>query len=96
MTIVQIVHLEVQPDKLEEFLAEALLNAQASRAEAGVLQFDLLARLESPQRYMFYEVYRDMPSLEAHRSTPHFKRWLEKGVPLLVGDRLRVLYSPVE
>jgi quinol monooxygenase YgiN len=45
---------------------------------------------------MFYEVYRDMPSLEAHRSTPHFKRWLEKGVPLLVGDRLRVLYSPVE
>jgi autoinducer 2-degrading protein len=96
VSIIQVVHLEVQPDKLEEFLAEALPNVQASRTEPGVEQFDLLQQIESPQRFLLYEAYRDMPALEAHRSTPHFQRWLEKGVPLLVGNRIRVLYSRVE
>lgn len=96
MPIIQTVHLDVQPDKLEEFLAEALTTVQASRTEPGVEQFDLLQQTEAPQRFLLYEVYRDMPALEAHRNTPHFQRWVEKGVPLLVGNRIRVLYSRVE
>ncbi len=95
MTIVQVVHLEVQSDKLEEFLAEAHANVQASRAEEGVIQFDLLQQLEAAQRFLLYEAYRDMPALEAHRDTPHFQRWLEKAVPLIIGNRIRVLYSRV-
>lgn len=96
MTLVQIVHLEVRSDRLEEFLAEVRLNVQASRAEPGVEQFDLLQQTESPQRFLLYEAYRDMPALEAHRGAPHFQRWVEKGVPLLVGNRVRVLYSRVD
>lgn len=93
--LIQVVYLEVQTDKLEAFLAEARANVQASRAEAGVTQFDLLQQSDSPHRFMLYEVYRDEAALEAHRQTPHFQRWVERGLPLLTGERVRVLYHQV-
>lgn len=96
MPIAQIVHLEVRPEKLEEFLAEAAANVRASRQEPGVIQFDLLQQAEAPARFMLYEVYTDPAALEAHRQTPHFSRWLERGVPLLAGERVRVLYQVMD
>jgi autoinducer 2-degrading protein len=93
--LIQVVYLEVQPEKLEAFLAEARANVQASRAEAGVIQFDLLQQNDAPTRFMLYEVYRDEAALETHRHTPHFQRWVERGVPLLTGERVRVLYREV-
>jgi len=94
--LVQVVHLEVQPDKLKNFLAEAGANVQASRREPGVIQFDLIQQVESPTRFMLYEVYQDEAALESHRHTPHFQHWLERGVPLLTGERLRVLYRRLD
>ena len=93
---IQVVYLEVQPEKVDAFLAEATANARASRQEAGVVQFDLLRRADSPNKFMLYEVYRSPEALEAHRATPHFQRWLQVGVPLLTGERVRVLYEPVD
>ncbi len=93
--LVQVVHLEVKPDKLEAFLAEATANLRASRLEPGVKQFDLLQQADSPTKFMLYEVYENETALEAHRLTPHFKHWVEHGVPLLAGDRLRTIYRNV-
>lgn len=93
--LIQVVYLEVQPEKREAFLAEARANVQASRAETGVMQFDLLQQNDDPTRFMLYEVYRDEAALEAHRHTPHFQRWAEQGVPLLTGERVRVLYREI-
>lgn len=93
--LVQVVYLEVQPEKREAFLAEARANIQASRAETGVIQFDLLQQNNDPTRFMLYEVYRDESALEAHRHTSHFQRWAERGAPLLKGERVRVLYREV-
>jgi autoinducer 2-degrading protein len=94
--IVQVVNLEVQADKLEIFLAEAMTNLKASRTEPGIVQFDLLQNKDEPTKFMLYEVYKTEEDLEAHRATLHFKRWLEKGVPTLIGPRQRFLYSLVE
>lgn len=94
--LVQVVYLEIQPEKQDAFLAEARANVQASRAETGVIQFDLLQQNDNPTRFMLYEVYQDEAALEAHRHTPHFQRWAEKGVPLLASDRVRVMYREVE
>ncbi len=96
MPIAQIVHLEVRPEKLEEFLAEAAANIRASRQEPGVIQFDLLQQAEAPVKFMLYEIYNDSSALETHRQTPHFSRWLERGVPLLAGERVRVLYQMID
>ncbi len=96
MPLVQIVHLQVRPDALDAFLSEAAANVRASRQEPGVLQFDLLQKQDDPHAFMLIEIYTDIAALEAHRQTPHFARWLEKGLPTLHGDRLRVLYNTVE
>ncbi len=92
---IQVIYLEVQPELLDTFLAEATANAIESRKEPGVERFDLLQQADAPHRFMLYEVYHAEAGLEAHRQTPHFKRWLEKGVPTLSRERVRVIYSMV-
>lgn len=93
--VVQVVYLEAKPELLDTFLAEATANAAESRKEPGVERFDLLQQADNPQRFMLYEVYRAESDLESHRQTPHFKRWLEKGVPTLTGERVKVFYTMV-
>lgn len=90
------VYLEVEPDNLEKFKVEAATNARATLTEPGSVRFDVLQQAEESTKFMFYEVYRSAEAFEAHQQTDHFKRWVEKGVPLLVGDRVRVVYQNVE
>jgi autoinducer 2-degrading protein len=33
---------------------------------------------DDPYRFYFYEVYRDVAALAAHRESPHFKYYAEK------------------
>ena len=88
------IHLEVQPEHLEAFKTEAAMNALASKQEPGCLRFDLLQQVDQPTRFMLYEVYRDEAAFkEEHIQTEHYRRWVEKGVPLLVGERVRVGYQ---
>lgn len=89
---IQVVYLEVQQSRTKAFLEEVTANVEASRLEPGVIQFDLLQRADQPDKYMLYEVYRSAEAAEAHRQTDHFKRWVEKGVPLLTGERIREIY----
>jgi len=94
--LIQVVYLKVQPEKMDIFLAEATANARASLSEPGVVRFDFLQQADAPTKFMLYEVYRSAEALEAHRHTEHFKRWVEKGVPTLVGERVRVIYRNIE
>ena len=96
MMFIQVVYLEAQPDKLDTFLAEATVNARASLTEPGVVRFDFLQQADTPTKFMLYEVYRSSNDLEAHKETDHFKRWVEKGVPTLIGERIRVIYNNLE
>ncbi|MEW5827396.1 MAG: antibiotic biosynthesis monooxygenase [Chloroflexota bacterium] len=94
--LIQIVYLEVKPEKMDTFIAEAAANARASLSEPGVVRFDFLQQTDAPTKFMLYEVYRSAEALEAHRHTGHFKRWVEKGVPTLAGERVRVMYRNIE
>jgi (4S)-4-hydroxy-5-phosphonooxypentane-2,3-dione isomerase len=91
--IAQIVYLEVQPQLLEPFILEVKANVLASRQEWGVAQFELLQQLDNPLKFMLYEVYNSAEDIESHRQTSHFKRWLEVGVPMLTGERVRIMYE---
>ena len=81
-----VVRVTVKPGARDAFIAVATDDARSStRDEPGCLRFDVLQSSEDPDTFMFYEVYRDSAALEAHRQTPHYKRWQEHGVPLLAG-----------
>jgi (4S)-4-hydroxy-5-phosphonooxypentane-2,3-dione isomerase len=77
------VKLRVKANQLETFLAELKLNATGARAEPGCRQFDMLQSPADAHQMALFEVYDDEAAFAAHQATPHFKRYLEKAVPLL-------------
>lgn len=91
-----VVHMEVQPDKLEAFKAVVSANVRASLNEPGLVRFDFIQQKDAPAKFMFYEVYRSAEAYEEHKQSEHFKRWIEQGVPLLAGERVRTFYENVE
>ena len=51
-----IVDVEIQPERLDEFLEVMKVDAEGSRTEEGCLRFDFLQDQENPNRFFFYEV----------------------------------------
>jgi (4S)-4-hydroxy-5-phosphonooxypentane-2,3-dione isomerase len=87
------VHLHVQPDNCDEFMALTLENARHTVEEPGNLRFDVLRQADDPERFVLYEVYREESDMQAHKQTPHYAQWAA-GVPeLLVEPRCSVRYT---
>lgn len=91
-----IVSIRVRPEAVETWKAATLANVAASRAEAGILSFDLLADRDEPGRFALVERYRDEEAVAAHKATAHYRRWCEVAEPLQAEPRSRAFYSPVE
>lgn len=81
--LVLVVNIKVKPENIDKFMAELLANARAARAEPGCKQFDVLVDKDDPTTLMLYEIYKDEAAFETHQQTPHFKHYIEHGVPLL-------------
>ena len=73
------VHARVRPDRVEDFLAATLVNARASLAEPGVLRFDVIQDQADPAHVVLVEVYRDADAAAAHKLTPHYAAWRDRG-----------------
>ena len=72
------VELEVQPGKLEEFLAGITLNQAATLAEPGCKYFDVVRLEREGQWFGFYEVYESPDAFyKDHRSYDHYLSWRE-------------------
>jgi (4S)-4-hydroxy-5-phosphonooxypentane-2,3-dione isomerase len=91
-----LVHIQVKPDCIEQFLAETIENARNSRKEPGIVRFDLIQEVEDPSRFVLFELYRDQPAAEAHRLTAHYAKWRDAVPSLLVTERTRKIYRPIE
>ncbi len=84
------VSVQVKPEHVSEFLEVVRHDAEHSeRDEPGCLRFDVIQDREDPNRFYFYEIYRNDEALEAHRQTPHFKLYAEKVQPWLAAPSVR-------
>lgn len=55
-------------------LREALLTlVPVARTEPGFVQYDLHESAEHPGTFLFYEIWEDEASLDAHNTTPAMK-----------------------
>jgi quinol monooxygenase YgiN len=71
--LVVLVQVRVRTEMLAEFERAILANADAARArEPGCVRFDVNQREGDPAEWLFYEVYKDAASFDAHRASPHF------------------------
>ena len=72
------VTIQLKPGFRDEFIQASLGDARGSVAdEPGCFRFDVLQDNTDPDRFHLYEVYSDETALEAHRNTPHYKKWRE-------------------
>jgi autoinducer 2-degrading protein len=89
-----VVHVDVavRPEELVEFLAATEANATASRAEPGVLRFDVLTDRADPAHVVLVEVYRDEAAADAHKETLHYQRWRDAVAAMMARPRQSVRY----
>ena|ERR1700749_2187122 len=83
---------EGEADAAAEIIARF---APEARKEPGLELLMVNQSATDPRQFLFYEVFRDAASFEAHQETPHFKTMiLEEALPRLQ-TRERVQYVPL-
>ena len=74
--IVRIAEIQIDPAQLEAYKAALKEEIEASiRIEPGVLNLYAVSVKDHPEQIRLFESYRDMAAYEAHRQTPHFKKY---------------------
>jgi quinol monooxygenase YgiN len=69
--------------------------AAQAREEPGLEMLTVNQCADDPSRFLFYEVFKDAASFEAHQQTPHFRTLIvEQALPLL-SKRERLQYVPL-
>ena len=92
---VTIVHIHVQPERLEAFLEATLANQAGSSREPGNLRFDVLQAPDDPTRLLLYEAYADAAAAAAHKETAHYVAWRETVVDWFAEPRVGVPWTPL-
>lgn len=70
-----VVEIDVEPDRVDEFLKVAEEDAIGSRSEPGCLRFEVLKA--SDTRFLFYETYKDSDAVAEHKAQPYFAKWTQ-------------------
>jgi autoinducer 2-degrading protein len=84
------VFLKVKPGNESAFLIASRLNQAGARQEPGNLRFDIFRSQNNTSHFLFAEEYDSEQSVNEHRETAHFQKWLETVTPLLAEPRQRV------
>lgn len=77
MPVKVIAFVTVNSGKDEAFVAAAAIIVAASRAEPGVMHYDLWREIEGERRFVFNELYRDEAAVQSHMTSAHFRAFGE-------------------
>jgi len=83
------VEFEVEKGAEAEFRAIALKQSVDSLEESGCTRFDVAVSDEEPQKYLFYEVYRDRAAFDAHLEMPYLAAFLKQVDKLTTERKLK-------
>ncbi len=80
------VDLVIVPSELPKFLEAIKENGANAVKEPGCREFNITVLASNPNHVFLYEVYDNEAALEAHRQTPHFKKY-QAATAGMVADR---------
>ena len=87
--VVRIAELEIDPAQLENYKAVVKEEMEISvRVEPGVLAIYAVAEKGKPTMIRFFEMYADEAAYNAHRDSPHFKKYVEATKDMIVSRKL--------
>lgn len=87
------VFVKVKPGCIEAFSKATFENASASVKEPGVARFDVLQQNDDSSKFVLMEVYRTPAAVDAHKATPHYKKWAAAVEPLQAEARTRIRFT---
>lgn len=90
---VTIVHVNVKPQYIEQFIAESTKNHLASVQEDGNMRFDCLQQASDPEQFILYEAYQSEQHAGAHKQTAHYLAWREAVAHMMAKPREGVVYN---
>ena len=73
MAVKVVALVTVKPGQDDAFVAAAKICVSASRAEPGVLHYELWQEGEGERRFVFNELYADDAAVQQHMASDHFK-----------------------
>jgi quinol monooxygenase YgiN len=73
MSVKVIAFVTVKPGHEDAFVEAARVCVAASRAEPGVLHYDVWREAEGDRRFVFNELCADDAAVQAHMESEHFK-----------------------
>ena len=91
--IVTIVHVEVKPEYVDDFIKATTENHLLSVKEPGNLRFDVLQLTENPLRFALYEAYENVADAAAHKVTAHYLDWRVKVADWMASPREGMKYQ---
>ena len=90
---VTIVHVQVKPEHVEDFIEASRLNHAASVQEPGNRRFDVLQSSDDPCRFVLYEAYSSAAEAAKHKQTAHYLQWRESVAEWMAAPREGVSYN---
>lgn len=90
---VTLVHVQVNAEHIDEFIAATRLNHEASIQEPGNRRFDILQSPDNPELFILYEAYADAEAAAAHKETVHYLAWRETVAEWMAAPRQGIRYD---
>jgi autoinducer 2-degrading protein len=85
---VTLVHVQVKPERVTEFIEACRRNHEGSTAEPGNRRFDILQDAADPTRFVLYEAYVSEADARAHKETAHYAAWRDTVADMMAAPRV--------
>lgn len=89
---VTLVHVQVKPGHVADFIEATRLNHEASARESGNRRFDVLQSPDDPACFVLYEAYASAEDAAAHKQTAHYLVWRDAVADWMAAPRQGVPY----
>ncbi len=87
--------IQINPARVDEFLAASVPFAGESLRESGLVSFALLQQVNEPAHFSMFDVYHDDAAREAHLVSVHYLAWLAIITPLLAEPMSPLPFMPI-
>ncbi len=83
--------INVRPEHRDSFIKASIAEAQGSvRGEPGLFQFQMLVDESNPNRFYFFEIFKDKDAADTHWDTEVFKTWWNAVEGMFDGEAERI------
>ncbi|WP_457664089.1 putative quinol monooxygenase [Sinorhizobium medicae] len=87
--VIRIAELEIDPAQMAAYSAAVKEEMEESiRVEPGVLALYAVSIKGQPNHLKFFEMYADQAAYEAHRESPHFRKYVETTKNMITSRKL--------